>query len=304
MMALPSLMQLQSCGFEVRAVGRGWAKELLAGVDIPVTGVKKGIFPAARALKALDATRGLLFTNSLSSALSMRLAGIAAIGYRADCRSLLLHAALQKSSRQHEVEYFWRLGQAAAACWGGDEMPWPAAPPRTSRLRLTNFHLAAAARALVSAKIHGPYLVLCPMAVGSVNGRPKRWPHFERLCQKLSSDGHKIVICPGPGEDADAEVFRKSAFILPNISIGIYAAIIAGADATIANDSGPMHIAAAVGTPVLGIFGTSDPTRTSPWGGQYVGSKDGWPDLDEVLAAFEALLESRSSGTTRLPMAA
>jgi heptosyltransferase-2 len=142
------------------------------------------------------------------------------------------------------------------------------------------------------------------MAVGSANGQSKRWPHFERLCQKLSSQGHTIVICPGPGEESDAEAFQNHASILPGISIGVYAAIIAGADATIANDSGPMHIAAALGTPVLGIFGTSDPARTRPWGGQYVGGSDGWPDLSTVQAALDAMIDSRDQKTFRLPMAA
>jgi heptosyltransferase-2 len=141
-----------------------------------------------------------------------------------------LHAALQKSRRKHEVEYFWRLGQAAAACWAGSEIDWPDEPPTTIQLRLTNFHLAAAARALVSAQINGPYLVVCPMAVGSAHGQSKRWPYFERLCQELSSQGHTIVICPGPGEEVDAEAFRRHACILPGTSIGAYSAIIAGDD--------------------------------------------------------------------------
>jgi len=44
-----------------------------------------------------------------------------------------------------------------------------------------------------------------------------------------------------------------------------------------------MHIASAVNANVLGIFGVSDPLRTRPWGAAYIGSKNCWPDLDNVM---------------------
>jgi hypothetical protein len=55
---------------------------------------------------------------------------------------------------------------------------------------------------------------------------------------------------------------------------------------------------------VLGIFGKSDPARTRPWGGQYVGSSDGWPDLNTVQAALEPIIDSPQRKSRTLPMAA
>jgi heptosyltransferase II len=292
-MALPTVMQLQSSGFDVWLLGRGWAKDLLAGLNVPITTVPKGIAAARRVHQMLGAERGLLFTNSLSTALSMRLAGIRAVGYRGDLRGILLHASLTKIPSRHEVEYFWRLGSAAADCWADPVSRWPEAPPSRIRLPLTNEHRVAATKAMVQNRIHGPYIVCCPMAVGTTAGKSKQWPCFAELCLELAHMGHTVVICPGPGEEQECERFRQHATVLPGLGLGAYAALMAGAETVVANDSGPMHLAAAVGVPVLGIFGSGDPIRTSPWGGDCIGGDGLWPSLDQVLGITLEMAESR-----------
>ena len=72
------------------------------------------------------------------------------------------------------------------------------------------------------------------------------------------------------------------ATIISGLNLGTYAALLAQAEQVIANDSGPMHIAAAVGAKTLGLFGVTDPLRTSPWGQDYLGTKDRWPAVEEV----------------------
>jgi heptosyltransferase-2 len=290
-MALPTLQQLQRSGFVLRAVGRSWAKGLLAGLSIPVTPAPKGIVPASRVLATLRTNRGLLFTNSLSSALAMRLAGIRAVGYRADWRRPLLHTALVKSANLHEVEHFWRLGQAAAACWGSARMNWPDKPPSQIHLPISNTARVEAAKALSLARIRGPFTVCCPMAVGTAQGQSKQWPKFVEFCRSQAAAGRTIVICPGPGEEDACEPYLPHVVVLRGLSLSVYAAVMACADAVLANDSGPMHMAAAVGVPVLGIFGPGDPVRTRPWGARYIGGAGQWPDLDSVCAAYEQLLK-------------
>jgi heptosyltransferase-3 len=54
--------------------------------------------------------------------------------------------------------------------------------------------------------------------------------------------------------------------VLSGLPLSELAALMKGASLYIGNDSGPMHVAAAVGTPVVGIFGSSDPQRWHPWG--------------------------------------
>ena len=73
------------------------------------------------------------------------------------------------------------------------------------------------------------------------------------------------------------------------IDLQIYAAVMALAKGVLANDSGPMHLAAAVGGTVLGIYGVSDPQRYRPWGGATIGSADAWPEPNHVV---ERLLQA------------
>jgi len=291
-MALPTIQQLLRSGFALHLLGRGWAKDLLAGLNVPVTPVPKGILAAGRVMRATGMKHGLLLTNSLSTAISMRMAGMQSVGYRTDSRSLLMHAALKKPQGLHEVEYFWRLGKAAIDSWGPASITWPAVPPAQIHLPLSNDHRVAAAKALTMAQIKGPYTLCCPMALGNTQGHSKQWPLFPEFCQALSEMGRTIVICPGPGEEQECEKFLAHAVVLPGLSLGAYAAILAGAEGVVANDSGPMHLAAAVGARVLGIFGVGEPSRTRPWGGEFVGGSSGWPNLDKVLSIFGKMIQS------------
>jgi heptosyltransferase-2 len=294
-MALPTIVQLQRAGFVLRALGRSWAKDLLAGLNMPVTSVPRGIVAASRAHRTLQMDHGLLFTNSISTAMAMRLAGIRAVGYRAYLRGPLLYAGLVKNPGLHEVEYFWRLGAAAATCWGSPEIAWPASPPPQLDLPLSNAHRVAAAKALATARVRGPYVVCCPMSAQNKRGFSKRWPHFAEFNRELQRLGHTLVACPGPGEEAQCEMLMpKQTAIIRGLSLGVYGAVLAGASAVVANDSGPMHLATAVGAPVLGIFGRSDPARTRPWGGRFLGDEQGWPEIDAVLATFEEMTHTTS----------
>ncbi len=261
----------------------------------------KGVFPAGRVLATLRSEHGVLFTNSLSSALAMRIAGIRTVGFRADWRRPLLHASLVKAPGLHEVEHFWRLGQAAAACWGPARAPWPDRPPSQIQFPISNATRVAAAKALAQARIRGPFTVVCPMAVGMINGQSKQWPKFVEFCRQQAATGRTIVMCPGPGEEDRCEPFLAHTTVLRGISLSTYAAVMACAEAVVANDSGPMHMAAAVGVPTLGIFGPGDPVRTRPWGGQFLGGGGSWPKLDAVCNAFERLLRR---DTRRLRIAA
>ncbi len=292
-MALPTIVQLQRSGFVLRLLGRGWASELLAGLNLPVTPIPEGIIAGSRVIRTIKTRYGVLLTNSLSSALSMRLAGVRAIGYRTDGRAMLLQRTLRKDIGLHEVEYFCALGKAAVDRWGAPESIWPMAPPEHIELPLSNTHRVAAAIALAKARINGPYTICCPLAVGTAQGQSKMWPLFGKFCEALAAMGKTILICPGPGEEHLCADFQPFAKVLPKISLGAYAALLAAAEMVVANDSGPMHIAAALGAPVLGIFGRSDPRRTYPWGGQFVGTADDWPDLDTVLSACFKMQDRR-----------
>jgi heptosyltransferase-2 len=284
-MALPALSALAAGGWELRLFGRGWARDLLAGHGWTVAVLPRGMFAAARAMRG-SAEAGVVFTNSFGSAAQMRLAGIRATGYRAELRGVLLGRALRRERKLHEVAAFWRLacdrlGQAVTA-----------APPGELGLVLAEAHRALAAAALAAAGVGGEYVALCPLAAGlGPEGRSKVYPGFPLLCRGLIEAGATVVACPGPGEDGACAAALPGARLLPGLGLGAYAAVLAGARRVVANDSGPMHLASAVGAPVLGVFGVSAPGRTSPWGARsrFIGDAAGWPSAGEVWRAVEGL---------------
>jgi heptosyltransferase-2 len=99
----------------------------------------------------------------------------------------------------------------------------------------------------------------------------KRWPYFAELGQRLIRDGRAILLLGGL---ADVPVLDAVGSALGTgclgdtrlLSVAGLAAAIAGCSAIVSNDSGPAHIAAAVGTPALVLFGPTSPERWTPPG--------------------------------------
>jgi lipopolysaccharide heptosyltransferase I len=99
----------------------------------------------------------------------------------------------------------------------------------------------------------------------------KRWPaaRYGAVARELAArDGLTPVALWGPGEEALAQdVVRESsgaALLSPKTTIADLVAIIRGAAIMISGDTGPTHIAAAVGTPLVGIYGPTRPSRNGP----------------------------------------
>jgi heptosyltransferase-2 len=316
-MALPALRALDAGGARLHLIGKAWAADLLAAHHWPITPMPKALLAGAARLRSLpidsvpieslpknappmnSPRRGLLLTNSLSSAAAFRLAGVAALGHRGDGRSLLLGRSLPRPSGLHEVEVFWRL-----ACEAADWIGLPALPkgaPASLGLQLTPEHQASALAALRQAGIEGPpnrLIVLGPLSVGTTGGQSKRWSGFAELARQLADRGIVTVTCPGPGEEAAVMTAAPCAIPLPGLGLGAYAALCRLASLTVANDSGPMHLAAAVDAPVIGIFGPSRPARTRPWGAQstWLGGDGVWPDLDTVMVQVDRRMVRPGSG--------
>ena len=286
-MTLPALTLLIDHGFTIHALGKGWAGDLLAGLPITVAKLPKGLGASAAAWRATGCRDGLLFTNSFGSALQMWWGGVRATGYRKEWRSPFLAEGLPRVERIHEVDAFWRLAVAVLRRHG---LEAPAAIPHAP-LPLTAAHRQAAEGALAAAGVVAPYVVLCPLAVGTIGGRSKQWPSFPLLCRGLIEQGVRVVACPGPGEEEATQAALPGATLLPGLGLGAYAAVLSRARRVVANDSGPMHLAAAVGVPVLGIFGLTEPGRTRPWSdlGVTVGDWNGWPSAQAVIAAYGKL---------------
>ncbi len=111
-----------------------------------------------------------------------------------------------------------------------------------------------------------PLVALCPGAVG----RGKRWPteRFGELARHLTAQGVSVWVLGGPNETALAQQIVSAAGPLARDLTGndLRNAILALAavDVAVSNDSGLMHVAAAIGTPTVGLFGPTSPRLWAP----------------------------------------
>ena len=136
-MALPTLHALAELGLNLQLVGQRWAGDLLAAMNMPVCSLEDGFWQTSKKLaKMTEHKKALLLTNSFSSALMMRIAGKAVIGYKTDGRQCLLTSGLSKPTvQQHEVDYFWSIARHASQYWF-PELPWANEPPVKPSLQL------------------------------------------------------------------------------------------------------------------------------------------------------------------------
>lgn len=105
--------------------------------------------------------------------------------------------------------------------------------------------------------VQGRYAVLCP---GAEYGPAKRWPYFAELSRKLQVP----VLVLGSKNDREASGGISGTDLTGRTSLDEAIALIAGADFVISNDSGLMHVAAALGRPQVALFGSSSPEHTPP----------------------------------------
>jgi heptosyltransferase I len=102
----------------------------------------------------------------------------------------------------------------------------------------------------------------------------KRWPaaSFATVADQINGEGlGPVLFIGGPDDRADIAAVRGmmktgSIDLAGAFPVGLLPSFLAKADLLITNDSGPMHIAAAVGTPVVAVFGPTSPIRTGPYG--------------------------------------
>lgn len=90
------------------------------------------------------------------------------------------------------------------------------------------------------------------------------------ICQEIQKNiKSKFIILWGPGDEADAkaifEGLKPNPLIAPDTTFGQLSGLIEKCDLIIANDSGPMHVAAALGIPTIGIFGPTNPENHRPF---------------------------------------
>ena len=213
-----------------------------------------------------------ILPNSFKSALIPWLANIPLrVGYRGELRFSLINLFLDnpnKMKRPPMVEHYLALSQL---------LHKDQAVSTVSNLT-PKLNVSAVANQSVQAKLLSATMdtaniyVLCP---GAEYGPSKRWPtsHFAQLAQKLIANdpNTQIILLGSKGDHALAQEIHSQTQEDTHIhnwcgdtSLDEAIALIGISKAVISNDSGLMHIAAALKTPQVAIFGSSDPTHTPP----------------------------------------
>jgi lipopolysaccharide heptosyltransferase II len=269
-MALPVLRALSRArpGVPIYVLaGRAPAAVFRADGVAAVLRRRGNLLADALSLRPYRFAEAWLLPNSFRAALTAFLGGARErIGYATDSRGpLLTHPLSAPLPIGHQLRDYDALLLSR-----GIE-PDLEAP----RLRISAEAAAAAERAFASAGFPaGARPVL--LAPGAAFSWTKRWPpeRWGRLAALLSRTGAKSALVIGPGEEEIAARAVEAAGVpVPVLGADLdpveLAALLARARAVISNDSGPMHLAAAVGTPVVAIFGPTDPGRTGPSGSPF-----------------------------------
>ncbi len=275
-MAQPLFRRLQARhpGMQIDALAPRWVApvlrrmpEIAAVLDNPFGHGElslKARWRLGRELADRGYRRAYVLPNSLKSALLPFFAGIPErVGFTGESRYGLINRrhVLDELALPLMVERFAQLAEAPGA-----PLPRPIPPPQ---LRSTPEQQAAA---LASLGLERPtrLVAFCP---GAEYGPAKRWPeaHFAQLARSLVSRGHAVWLF-GSAKDkpvGDA-IVERTAGACRNLcgATGLDEAVdlLALAELVVCNDSGLMHVAAALGRPLVALYGSSSPGFTPPLG--------------------------------------
>jgi len=226
-----------------------------------------GIWRLAHDLRGRDFQAAILFQRAFEAALICFLARIPyRAGFRTDGRSLLLTHGLRVTEEDfmvHRVEHNLRMLKALGL------------PPSAKELVLhVDPQVIERSKAILASAGIGLNDFLIGMNPGATFGTAKRWlpERFTALADRLSSSlGAKVLIFGSAGEQAlGDEICRRSSFsslfnLAGATSLEEALALIGLCGLFVTNDSGLMHVAAALDIPMTAIFGPTEPRQTSPY---------------------------------------
>lgn len=223
----------------------------------------KARYHLSRQLSANGYQRAYILPNSLKSALIPVLAGIPErIGFTGEARYGLINRrhTLDENNLPQMAERFAQLAEVIGA-----PLPRPLPRPRlvsTPQQQLTTFNSLGIAQPEKIA-------VFCP---GAEYGPAKRWPahHFATLADELAKQGYTVWMLGSPKDKVIGdEIIRLARVAKPTNLCGATSLsqaidLIASSNFVICNDSGLMHVAAALDRPLIAVYGSSSPGFTPP----------------------------------------
>ena len=216
----------------------------------------------ARELAARGYDAAYILPNSLKSALVPWLAGIPRrVGFTGESRYGLINVrhTLDKAALPLMVERFAQLAEPPGA-----RLPRPIFNPEIRLTAADQEHTLAALGRARPAR----FVAFCP---GAEYGPAKRWPaaHFATLARSLAERGYRIGLFGSPKDRAVAD---EISVLAPGLCDNLCGAtsleqaidLLAMADLVVCNDSGLMHVAAALARPIVALYGSSSPGFTPP----------------------------------------
>ncbi|MEO5859317.1 MAG: lipopolysaccharide heptosyltransferase II [Pyrinomonadaceae bacterium] len=277
-MTIPALRQLRKVfpDASISLHTRTWAEGVFRDADfideiISIDGGRgsvRSLIDQSRVLRKGDFDVAILFPNSFESALVTKLARIPKrLGYATEQRGFLLTDKVEVPAwkgEEHESRYYRELiNRLHPDHLPAEEPVLAVSDPRRyeARKRLTE-----------SGVVEGRKIV--GIGAGSTNSRAKRWAaeNFSRLADLLSSEKGAEVIFLGNENESDVsrsvvETSREKHIDLTGqTDLATATAILSEIDLFVSNDMGLAHIAAAVGTPTIVIFGPTNAKTTRPLG--------------------------------------
>lgn len=212
------------------------------------------------ALKAGRYRRAVILPNSFRAALVTFAAGIdERWGYPTDMRRMFLtHPVPAPATRGHQLDDYTPLLAALNAPRVVDDVP---------TIKLPKSIRERGRRRLLSIGLHLDRPVI-GIHAGGLYGQAKHWgdARYVEVINRLRLEGFDVVLLTSPGERPQAEKIATTCNGVPMVGhdgdVLEIAAAISQCAAVITNDSGPLHVAAALSIPSVSIFGPTDPDRT------------------------------------------
>lgn len=281
-MTIPALRELRRLfpDAHLTLATRPWAKELFAEADFLddlLVYDRRGVgsvFSQIREWKSRQFDLAVLFQNAFEAALIPALARVPVrVGYSTEGRGILLTHPVELPewrSSKHEVFYYLNIVAELERLVTGKK---PAISDRepNSALRISDARKTEGLNLLHAQGIGGDRKIVA-LCAGSINSRAKRWPaeRFAALADLLIDSQAQVLLIGSPEElDVSLEVAgqmrNKPVMLTGKTSLSQAVEILNSVDLLVTNDTGPAHIAAALGRPTLVIFGPTNPLTTRPF---------------------------------------
>ena len=206
----------------------------------------------------------ILLPNSLGSAVMTRLAGVPQrLGYSTDGRGWLLTQRLEDRRKErglHQVDYYLGLLRSLGA----------SQVDRIPRLQLKEKCIEMGLNLLSDMGIDKRELLI-GVHPGAAYGETKRWfpERFAAVLERLHKSGRRFLLLGGTGEEPLAQQIsmimdRPPIDLVGKTTVAEALALVSMCALFLSNDSGLMHVAAALNIPQVALFGSTDPQKTAP----------------------------------------